>query len=117
MDLGLETLPEIEIAKLPPGQILSSEGPENEKTRERFAEEASRIHDQERRLQWRTPSLDEEGAPPVIGDGPAVLSGDDDGSMLLTVGPHVQSGPDRGLVLHKLLEEVLSGETADEFFR
>ena len=34
--------------------------------------------------------------------------------MLLAVGPHIQSGPDRGLVLHKLLEEVLSRETAGD---
>ena len=93
---------------------MSSEEPENEQTRECFAAEASRIHDQERRLGWTTPSLDEEEAPPLIVDGPAVLSGDDDGSMLLAVGSHIQSGPDRGLVLHKLLEEVLSRETAGD---
>ena len=63
---------------------------------------------------WTTPSLDEEEAPLLIVDGPAVLSGDDDGSMLLAVGSHIQSGPDRGLVLHKLLEEVLSRETAGD---
>ena len=113
VDLGLETLPEIEITKLPPGKVLSSEEPENGQTRERFAAEASRIHDQERRLGWTTPSLDEEGAPPLIVDGPAVLSGDDDGSMLSTVGPLIQSGPDRGLVF-MLLEEVLSRETAGD---
>src|SRR5215218_4584002 len=78
VDLEIETLPEIEIAKLPPGRVLSSEEPENEQTRGRFAVEASRIHDQERRLQWTTPSLDEEGPSARMADGPEVLSGDDD---------------------------------------
>src|SRR4051812_9297157 len=50
-----------------------SDEPENAQTRERFAVEASRIHDQERYLKWATPSLDEEEAPPLIVDGPEVL--------------------------------------------
>ena len=37
---------------------------------------------------------------------------DNEGSVVRAAGSEVREGPERGLVLHKLLEEVLSGEAA-----
>src|SRR4051812_11772371 len=110
VDLRLDELPTIAITKLPPSKFVLSEEPENEQTREGFALETSRIHHRQRRLEWMVLSLDEEEALPLVSSGPGVLSGDDEGSMLPR-GRQIQGGPDRGLILHKLLEEVLSGET------
>jgi exodeoxyribonuclease-5 len=113
VDLGLDELPAIDTGKLPPGKIVLSEDPENRQTCEAFADEARRIHDQARRMEWVTPSLDEEMSPPVPREGAEVLS-DEEGSTPATARSELQGGVDRGLVLHKLLEEVLSRETVED---
>ena len=64
---------------------------------------------------WRTPSRDESAAGPVVTEaGPEILADDDDGAPVDgAAAPPIQGGLDRGLILHKLIEEILTGETAE----
>jgi exodeoxyribonuclease-5 len=87
----------------------------NEQTREDFAAEATRIQGLHRKLTWRQPSRHDpaEGRAetprdeaPVPEDHPARVAAYDDA---LTA-PTVIGGLPRGLVLHKLIEEILTGE-------
>ncbi|MER2266796.1 UvrD-helicase domain-containing protein [Methylobacterium oxalidis] len=114
IDLDIGKLPCIEVDKLPLGKPVLLGDAENEQTRELFAAQASYIADQQRRLEWKTPSRDEEGQPSPLNDGPAVLVGDDEELTLTHEVMQVQGSRDRGLVLHKLIEEVLSGEVEDD---
>jgi exodeoxyribonuclease-5 len=76
--------------------------------------EAARIAEAARTIRWHQPSL-HEGAipleveevsiyasPEAVADQPPVVEK-----------PDIQGGQTRGLLLHKLIEEVLSGETAE----
>jgi hypothetical protein len=88
----------------------------NAQTREVFAAEAAAIAERHRRLTWLAPSRDESGVGPVlISEAPEIWTASDtaqsDGDALP---PSIQGGRERGLVLHKLFEEVLTGETSDE---
>lgn len=79
----------------------------NFQTRKVFAQEASTVVERTRKIEWRQPSrreIDEERAPaPVepLEDEVAMTRMEIRGSTV------------RGTVLHKLMEEVLNGETGD----
>ena len=64
---------------------------------------------------WRAPSRDEDTAQPVLREeAPTILATDGDGApadSAATVA--IQGGRERGTILHKLIEEVLTGETAE----
>jgi len=85
---------------------------ENVQTREAFAAEAAAIAGRGRRIVWRAPSRDEGDSGPVLRDeGRAILDTDGDGAPSQDAALAIQGGRERGLVLHKLIEEVLTGET------
>ncbi|RVC64224.1 hypothetical protein EN766_35745 [Mesorhizobium sp. M2A.F.Ca.ET.046.02.1.1] len=88
----------------------------NCQTREVFAREAADIADHHRRLVWRAPSRDESATGPVVhAETPSIsISAADDEPFDESAAMSVQGGRERGLIIHKLLEEVLTGETADE---
>lgn len=85
----------------------------NSQTRDSFASEADSIAALQTRLMWSAPSRDEsvsDALPQEKGTTIWAESGDDQ--------PHeigeeaaVQGGRERGQILHKLMEEVLTGET------
>ena len=88
-------------------------GAQNEQTREVFAAEAAAIAERTRSIVWRTPSRDEGAAHPVVREeAPTILVTDGDGAPADgAAATTVQGGRERGLILHKLIEEVLTGET------
>jgi exodeoxyribonuclease-5 len=109
IDFDLASLPAVPLGRMPVGVAVGGMLAGNQQTREIFAEEAARIHDMRREIRWRTPSREEGGEQPqhdgVLGaDGeeaaPAPLAG-------------IAGGRARGAVLHKLIEEILTGETAE----
>ena len=86
-------------------------------TRSVFAAEAAAIADRHRRLEWSAPSRDEGAEGSIVRVEPPTLTvpGLDvdepvDGDGL----DSVQGGRQRGLVIHKILEEVLTGEVGDD---
>ena len=64
---------------------------------------------------WRAQSRDEGTAGPVLRqEESAILADDGDGAPVEgSAATDIQGGLDRGLILHKLIEEVLTGETAE----
>lgn len=116
LDLGLETLPTLELEHplLDPDEVAAPAG--NMQTRERFQAEAATIAASLRRLTWRAPSRDESAAGLLLApEAPTVWTATElvPGADTLPP-PAIQGGRERGLILHKLLEEVLTGETGDD---
>ncbi len=116
LNLTLAALPVLEPPDASTGGGVTQASVENAQTREIFVREAARIAERQRTLIWSAPSRDEGAAEAASqteasgitlarADGEAVES---DRSLA------VQGGRERGLVIHKLLEEVLIGETAED---
>lgn len=111
MDFNLDGLPVIEIDHHPPGFETIDGDPENSQSRETFAAEAARVVEATTRLRWVAPSRDEDPHGPleVAAEPQIVVSVEDMPAPDMTI--LVQGGRERGLVIHKLFEEVLTGET------
>lgn len=114
MDFDLDGLPVIAIDHHPEGFDTIDSEPDNDQTRKIFAGEAARVVAATPKLRWVAPSRDEDPHGPLelAAEPQIVVAGQDtpEPEMLITV----QGGRERGLVIHKLLEEVLTGETADD---
>ena len=115
VDLNLPGLPALDLDHRPSEVGADEPGPTNEQTREVFAAEADEIAARTHTIVWRTPSRDEGAAHPVMREeGPTILVTDGDGAPADGVtATTVQGGRERGLILHKLIEEVLTGETVE----
>ena len=110
VDLDVENLPPVEAsqwnAELPPGETDQK----NHQDRETFAAEAEQIVRSTRIIEWRQPSrheMSDQEAAVAVADA-AVFAEEE------VEKPEVLGGPLRGLILHKLIEEVLTGETAED---
>jgi exodeoxyribonuclease-5 len=122
LDPRLEELPSFDGSGLSEDLPQGGEQPENEQDEVKWKEEAATIAATRRTITWRSPSRHEsfpnqEPAPseeeiytdttslgetlPATSE-PALPSGT------------IQGGRERGLVLHKLLEEILTGEATEE---
>ena len=116
LDLSLAELPALDLSHLAPELDLAAGGEANDQTRDDFAAEAASIVARQRRLIWLAPSRDESADGPVLTPEAVEIwaaseAGQPDDEA---VRPNVVGGRERGLILHKLLEEVLTGETPDE---
>jgi ATP-dependent exoDNAse (exonuclease V) beta subunit len=115
VDLSLAALPGLDASHLPAGFTATAAGAANAQTRASFAAEAETIAAGQTRLTWLAPSRDENAAGSVLQEEEAALwtgSADYQPSELDSAAP-VQGGRERGLILHKLMEEVLTGETQE----
>ena len=115
LDLGLPHLPDLDVEELstelppPPDEVV------NTQTREVFADEAKRLVDARQLVRWRAPSRDEDASEGVMRseEREAVFSDGDDGTTEEAEAITVRGGRERGSIIHKLFEEVLTGETAE----
>ncbi len=115
VDLDVPGLPALDLDHLPAHVRAGEPEPANRQTREVFAAEATAIAERTRTIVWRTPSRGEDAAQPVMREEvSAILATDGDGAPAdrPTVAP-VLGGRERGVILHKLIEEVLTGETEE----
>lgn len=115
IDLSLEDLSALNLSHLSSDIGFSHPGEPNEQTRERFSAEATAIVERQRRLLWLAPSRD-EGSPGQLLAPESVeiwAANETSPSGQDVAIPDIQGGRERGLILHKLLEEVLTGETAE----
>ncbi|WP_028352224.1 UvrD-helicase domain-containing protein [Bradyrhizobium sp. USDA 3256] len=113
IDLSLAELPVLDVSHLSPDILPADAGVGNAQTRATFAAEAEAIAARQTRLAWLAPSRDENACSAVFQEEEAGIwagAADDQPSELEAAAP-VQGGRERGLVLHKLMEEVLTGET------
>ena len=115
VDLSLAEMPALDLDHLPLEVGAGAAGAENGQTREIFAAEAATIMERHRSIVWLAPSRDESAAGPVLQvETPEILVTDADGAPADNgVAATIQGGRERGLILHKLIEEVLTGETAE----
>lgn len=109
LDLDLAALPAMELA---PVRVLQACAPDivNMQTDEVFRREAANIAATAPVLRWRAPSRAE-------GEGIAVVVMQEETPAMRIAAaekPAVQGGRERGLVMHKLFEEVLTGESSDD---
>jgi ATP-dependent exoDNAse (exonuclease V) beta subunit len=101
LDLSLANLPALDLSHVSSEMNACASLHVNQQTRKIFAEEAAVITDRHRRLTWLTSSRGESRIESLL--EPEVFET-----------ASIQGGRERGLILHKLLEEVLTGETADD---
>ncbi|MBK1698298.1 UvrD-helicase domain-containing protein [Rhodovibrio salinarum] len=110
VDLGVDALPGLDTSGFAPGLPERSAPATNNQDAETFRAEAERVAAARPTIRRRSPSRHEGYA----GDGEAevVVFNDEDGPVV--AGPAaIQGSTTRGLVIHKLLEEVLTGETPE----
>ncbi len=116
VDLAPSALPALNLDHLPAGAGAGEAESRNQQTREDFAAEAAEIDGRQRHVIWRTPSRGEDRTGPAQREEetPLILATDGDGAPLDGVAPAaIQGGRERGTILHKLIEEVLTGETEE----
>ena len=115
LDLSLANLPAINLSGFAPDVVIAAQEKPNTQTRDIFANEAAGIAARQQHIRWRAPSREEgTGANAFHAEEPEVLISDIESARLSTdTIPDIQGGRERGIVLHKLIEEVLTGETEE----
>ena len=119
IELNLPGLPAIDPADLPPPRFSGPAASINEQTRVDFAAQAAAIADRQEHLVWRAPSRNEGESGPVLEAEEADIWTEgtdafDESAPYLDTPAAVQGGRERGLILHKLMEEILTGEVHDD---
>ena len=115
LDLDLEGLPSIDLEEMSADLPSPAQEVTNKQTREVFAEEAGRISLATRKIIWRTPSRGEDASEPAIRterrDAVFLEEEADSGQEAGQV--NIRGGHERGTIIHKLFEEVLTGEIGE----
>ena len=110
VDLGTVNLPKLDPTTLGP-EVSSKAAPaENTQTRVAFAEEARRIAEATPNIRWHRPSLHENDEAP---SEPIPVFSDPESAEEPVSAIEIAGSATRGVILHKLMEEVLTGETQD----
>ena len=122
VDLRLDDLPTFDPRAIVYAPVLPAvEEPENTQDETTWRGEAATIAATRRAIVWRSPSRHEgspDAAPPperdeIFSDAASISEQLPPTSDTAAVASAVRGSRERGLVVHKLLEEVLTGETAD----
>ena len=113
VDLELSDLDSIDPAKLDEGTATSAKVRENQQTREVFAEQAGRIAKARHTIVWQRPSRGEVETESPTEPVPLLQNPEEAEDATEIPVPAVAGSSARGIVLHKLMEEVLLGETND----
>jgi ATP-dependent exoDNAse (exonuclease V) beta subunit len=108
VELGHQHLPELDLTQLPEVSPEPAAPIANEQTPERFAAEAEVVAAASRHLTWRRPS-DHDLDRAVIAEG-AVDPANEAAEVVIAPG----AGRLRGILLHKLMEELLTGELGED---
>lgn len=113
LDLALPDHPVLDVSHLPAEIPAVDAGAGNGQTREIFAAEAADIVARQARLTWLAPSRDEDAAGPLVRkEEVEIWVGEaEDQPRAQEAFRTVRGSRERGLILHKLMEEVLTGET------
>ncbi|SAL05558.1 ATP-dependent DNA helicase Rep [Caballeronia calidae] len=114
LDLAIDTLPALDVERWVAAARTAAGAPENVQTRATFAAEAQTIEATQRTLVWLAPSRDEGTSGPVLQAAPPEALQEIESVPEASPGTGIQGSRERGLILHKLFEEVLTGETDDD---
>lgn len=104
LDLKLGDVPELKLGRLPRAEVVPPSSTENQQTAEIFAAEQSRLEQASTTIRWIRPS---DGDPDVI---PIQISNASVEDEPLQPSTSIEGGRMRGVLLHKLMEELLTGE-------
>jgi ATP-dependent exoDNAse (exonuclease V) beta subunit len=107
LNLGHASLPELDLTGLSPATGVSEPQPVNRQTAELFAEESRRMAASTPPLGWRIPSTQDRDRTEMLEPSARII---DDAFKFV---PPIGGGRVRGIVLHKLMEEFLTGELDD----
>ena len=113
VDFDLPSLVTIDPEALGDPMPTPTAPPENRQTRDLFAEEAGDIVRSHRKISWRQPSQSEAVVPAEVERRPIFGSTELVEETVEQLAAVVAGGATRGTLLHKLMEEVLNGETED----
>ena len=115
VDLSLADLPALDVSQLPADPFVTASDTSNRQSRDDFAAEAIGITERQMHLSWLAPSRNENaGGSILLEEDVDIWTGSGDAPLLeLAALGNVQGGRERGLILHKLMEEVLTGEVED----
>lgn len=111
VDLGLPALPAIEPTDLGTEKAALSTPEENKQNVELFGDQAGKISEAYHTIIWNRPSRHEVEAPPHSEEKRVLSDPEQVDESVESI--EVFGSPTRGTVLHKLMEEVLTGETSD----
>ena len=115
VDLGLNQLVRLDAAKLGKPTIPAPDRTANAQTRAIFTAEAGRIAQATQKVDWVRPSRIEIEADTPSSLTPLFESEDDAQQVAEIPAPSVAGSSQRGIILHKLMEEVLTGEPRPEW--
>jgi exodeoxyribonuclease-5 len=116
IDLNLDSLPVFDPTRFDVSPQEAVGGLVNTQDLTAWAREAATISASQRQIAWHQPSR-HEGAPPpaeVADDVFVEVGGSSERPSAKTEEAAIQGGRERGVILHKLIEEVLTGETAED---
>lgn len=108
VNLGHDALPELNLDNLPEAAADKAVAGSNTQTAAQFTAEAETIAASSAPINWKRPS-DHDPDRPVIDEG-AISALSETADITLPAGP----GRLRGIVLHKLMEEFLTGELLED---
>jgi len=111
LDLDLDDLPAFDAGRWDGAPPLGTAGVGNAQDQAAWQREAAAIVAGARSIVWHRPSMHEGEAPPS--EEAPVFSGAEAVAEWQPSAVAIQGGRERGLILHKLIEEVLTGETAN----
>lgn len=105
LDFNLADIPELKLLKSPRGSSAQPDLIENHQTPDVFAAEQARLRDADQPVKWIRPSDDDPEITPIqfansLADDPLETPVEIEGSRA------------RGLLMHKLMEELVTGELA-----
>jgi exodeoxyribonuclease-5 len=112
LDLSLPNLPPVNLSGLSPTVGIGNDDKTNTQRRDTFAAEAAAIAARQQHIRWRAPSREEGAAVSAfVAEEPEIRISEIDSARLDTdATPDIQGGRERGVIIHKLIEEVLTGE-------
>jgi len=103
-----QAIQELNVSAYDVRPLVAAREKKNDQTAEMFADEQRAIQERGRQIAWLRPSLDDLDRVPA--SELLVKNIEEGAETALATG----AGRLRGLILHKLMEEVLTGESADE---
>ena len=116
INIDIKALPPFDASRFKGAPTAGRNGSPNVQDAAVWEQEAAAIAANQQRITWHQPSRHEDPAEPVE-EPEAVFAST--GAILEAISEeaektHIRGGRERGLILHKLMEEVLTGETTGD---
>ncbi len=115
IDIDIESLPALDTGQFEKSQFVAAAASRNGQDIATWRREAATIAGNQRVITWRRPSRHEE-LPEAVDEDEEVFVGAEailEEMPRSEVEPHVRGSRERGSILHKLMEEALTGETEE----